>query len=82
MPAGLANMEAHTARASGCGYGEIKAGSKAEQLTRSANVEDEAGKLMARVSICAELNARLVEDDNRCSFLDTCRTRRLFFEAM
>ena len=82
MPAELANMETHTARASDCGYGGIKAGSKAEQLSRSAYVEDEAGTLMGRVSMSEEPTRSHAEDDYPCSHIDTPLSLRFFFEAI
>ena len=75
-------MEERTAWPSECVCRGIKAGSKAGQLTGSENVEDEAGRLMARVSMSEEPARSLAEDEYPCSHIDTPLSLRFFFEAI
>jgi hypothetical protein len=78
----MANMNDRTALATEYGYSGITPGSKAGQLTGSAYVEDEAGTLMGRVSICKEPTRSHAEDDYPCSHIDTPLSLRFFFEAI
>ena len=78
----MANMNDRTALATEYGYSGITPGRKAEQLTRSANVENEAVKLipMSRVSICVVHEYTPGQDDNRCNFVDACTPPRIIFK--
>ena len=77
----MANINDRTALPTEYGYSGITPGRKAEQLTRSAYVENEAVKLMSRVSLSVVHEYTHGEDDNRCSFVDACTTPRTFFIA-
>ena len=81
MGQAVGNMEERSAWASECGYRGSMPATPAEQLTQRSYVEDEAVKPMTGVSDCVELECADGEDDNRCSLLDTCMARRVFFEG-
>ena len=82
MDQAVANMEERTAWPSECVCRGIKAGSKAGQLTGSGTVEDEAGTLMARVSMSEEPTGSHAEYDYPCCHVDTPLSLRFFFDAM
>ena len=81
MTQAVANKEERTAWANECDCGGINQGTKAGQLTRTANVEDEAVKPKAGVSNCTEHTSATGEVDKRRGLLDMCKPRRFFFEA-
>ena len=78
----LANMEERAAWANECVCRGIKQGTKAGQVTRRANIEDEAVKPIAGVSNFAELTRATGEVDPQRSLIETWALLRTMIEVV